>query len=150
MQKRLSRTNPQHRCLVEHNGDGTKSAQLNTAYTTKTATLFDTLSTDALTIIVKQIGDLPFTRVSDELTPDIPVMLGRARSLAMLFAENSPFRAAAATLVSTIAVEWTIVQLYIRYGQSTLHMGPEIFEGEAKEWSWGESYFLRVVHLCAR
>ena len=121
--------------------DGTRSAQLNTSSTTKIATLFDTLPTDALTIIVKEIGDLPFTRVSDELTPDIPAMCRRARFLAMLFAENSPFRAAAATLVSTIEVQWTIVQLYVRYGQSTLHMGPEMFEGEAKEMELGRIVF---------
>ncbi len=121
--------------------DGTRSVKLDTSLTTKTATLFDTLSTDTLTIIVKEIVELPSLEVGDEPTPEMPDKLRRARFLAMLFAENSPFRAAAAMLVSSIKVEWPSAQLFMGPCRSTLHMGPEMFEGETKEMELGRIVF---------
>ncbi len=121
--------------------DVIRTAELDMSSTAKTATLFDTLSTDTLAIIAKEIDEGRFLEIGDDEAPKMPDKWWRARFLAMLFAENSPFRAAAATLVSTIAVDWLSPQLYIGDERRTLYMGPEMFQGEAKEMELGRIVF---------
>ncbi len=63
------------------------------------------------------------------------------RLLALQFAENSPFRAAAAKLVSQITLDWLYVYTSIDSNTGVLKIGPEIFEGETKEMELGRLIF---------
>ncbi len=132
------------------------SAQLDEPAETNIATLFDTLSTDALSIVVKRMNRRLQEKVYQTAVPyDQPTpRVGHAREqigfLALLFSENSPFRAAAATLVSRIDLRCSWMDMYIDSCSNALNVAPPMFEGEAKEMDLGESCFPRVVRMCAR
>ncbi len=55
------------------------------------------------------------------------------RFLALLFWENSPFRAAAERLVSKIWLNGMTFETSINSSASVLHVGPDLFVGDAKE-----------------
>ncbi len=141
---RPSRTLLQHSLGVlkrtMQNGSG--SVQLGTSSIANTATLFDTLSIDALSTIVKQIT-LPLQNkmYMVELSriglcnsaPEVPNTSELIRTLAQLFSAISPFRTATATLVSQIKLYLSLPKTYINSSTRELNIGPEIFEGEARE-----------------
>ena len=128
--------------------NGSRGPQSHMSSTTKPATLWDTLSTDTLSIIVKRMCSRP--RMVRN-TASLP-WSGAAyvtlktreplRFLALLFSENSPFRgAAAAALVSRIELSWSDPESCINASTKTLSVGPEMFEGEAKAMGLGRSIF---------
>ncbi len=113
------------------------------------ATLFDTLSIDAMSIIVKRMinpqqENKHMVTLSyyefDEETSDTPTTRERIRLLVLLFSENSPFRAAAAMLVSQIEVLWPYPETCIE-SNASMTIGPQIFQGEAKEIELGGKIF---------
>ncbi len=113
--------------------------QLDTTSITNGATLFHTLSTDMLSIIVKRMVSWMkmkmYMRRSSYFGSGEPMAERRnmddsVRFLALLFSENSPFRAAAATLFSTIQLCWAFPGPGIRLGLGWLTIPPEMIEGE--------------------
>ncbi len=123
------------------------SAQLDVPAGTNVATLFDTLSTDALSIVVKRMNRRLQEKVYttaypyEQPAPHMARALERIRFLALLFSENSPFRAAAATLVRDILLRWPAPGTSIDSSTNRLYIGPEMFEGEAKEVGLGRLVF---------
>ncbi len=128
--------------------DGSRSAQPDTPPITNTATLFDGLPLDALSVIVTQTNHLidrmgyalPLNLA--HLGADDPWRYKRSmhwslRFLALLFSENSPFRAAAAMFVSRIQVNCANPEAFIESTTKMLSIGPEIFEDYAKEIELG-------------
>ncbi len=130
--------------------NGTRNVQLGTRSTTRTATLFNTLSIDTLFVIVKQMTSpvrmmrstamLPYLEAGKS-TPDMPSARERVRFLALLFSANSPLRAAAASIVSEINVHWRIPETAIDSSSELLNIGPELFDGEAKQMELGRIIF---------
>ncbi len=127
--------------------DGSRSGQLDTPSMTNTATLFGTLSTNPLAIIVKliygRLGENVYEVPSmyDEPKPDRAKRCEQVRLLALLFCENSPFRAAAATLVSQIELCWPNPRTAICPVTWVLSIGPEMYESEAKETELARTLF---------
>ncbi len=120
------------------------SAQPFMAFIANATTHFDGLCRDTLSIIAKQTNILlqkacyaSTSKLSDSESEDskryMPKTPESLRFLALLFAENSPFRDAAATLVSTIEISWSPPGTYIESFRSVLVIGPGLFKGEAKE-----------------
>ncbi len=72
-------------------------------------------------------------RVCDQPIPHMPYASEVLRLLALLFSENSPFYAAAATLFSKIELDLQYPEIGIDLSARMLNIGPDMFEGEAKE-----------------
>ncbi len=114
------------------------------------ATPFDTLPTDVLSIIVRQMNSLPEKHLrrrrlpeledSDQM-PGMPNTNRHVRFLTLLFSEGSPFRVAAGMLVSKIKLGWPCPRTSIDLSKGLLHIGRELFEGEAKEVELGKMIF---------
>ena len=113
-----------------------RSAESCTPSITKSATLFQTLSTDTLSIIAKRLA---FMYVDS--THHMANKLGPLCLLALLFSENSPFRCTAANIVSRIELMWSYSGTSFFPGSDRIAVGQELFEGEAKEMELGRSVF---------
>ncbi len=124
--------------------------QLHISSTNNPETLWDTLSTDTLAVIVKRMCSRPRTVRNTASLPwagatyITPKTRKPLRFLALLFSENSPFRGAAATLVSRIELSWSDPEFCISASTKTLTVGPEIFEAEAKAVGLGRS----IISAC--
>ncbi len=135
---------------------GSPNAQIDAPSIMNTATIFGKLSTDALAIIVKVIYRRLAETVYEEASPFDGPMPDEAQRceqvglIALLFCEDSPFRAAAATLVWTIELCWSHPRTVICPIDWDLNIGPDLFESERNKWSWEEACFRRVGPMCAR
>jgi len=115
-----------------------RSTQSEMNSTTETRTLFDTMSTDVLSLIVKEINTDLAVRMRERLRdtyywgkpPEKSIIIS---FLTLLFSENSPFRAASSTLFSSMEVHLD----HSRYGTQDngreLNIGEEVLEGKSKE-----------------
>ncbi len=107
----------------------------------KNATLFETLSTDTLSVIVKRIDRNLAGFEADELMSYSPSAHEPFRFFTLLFSENSAFRAAAATLVSKIELNSVYFGTSIDLSTGVLNVGPELLLGEVKEVVLGRHVF---------
>ncbi len=78
-------------------------------------------------LLQKNKWAVPCMKMSDEPTPYMPNASEPVRLLA------SPFRAAGATLFTEIQLDWQYPEIGIDSSARKLNIGPEMFEGEAKE-----------------
>ncbi len=123
---------------------GCRSAELGAPSVTNTGTLFSTLSTDEISVIVTQLQFLMSQyrkMVKSKRVPDKPNTFKQVLFLALLFSENSPFRTAAASLVSEIELDSSHDQFDIDSYSSRLIIRPQVFEGEGKEMELGRIVF---------
>ncbi len=127
------------------------STHLDVPAITNVATLFDTLSIDALAVIVRQMNivllenkcmwRLPSLKAANERRAPMCKRHELVRFLRLLYAENSPFRAAAATFVSQIELRWACPRTCFYTGARALNTEPEMFHGEAEEIELGRTIF---------
>ncbi len=106
------------------------------------STLFDALPIDTVSIIVKRIAShSPNFKAGDEQMHDMLNTSAPVRCLALLFSEKSPFRAAAATLVSQIELHWPNPRSSIDASTNLLNIGLDLFHGEAMELDLARKIF---------
>ncbi len=117
------------------------NAQLDGPSATDIATLFETLSTDALSVIVKQINSLLRKRMRDKRMSDGARARAHFRYLAQVFSEHSPFRAAAGTMISEIELDWSYAKMFDNLGTKVLTIIPVLFESEQKEMEFSRNVF---------
>ncbi len=131
--------------------NGCGSSEMDIPLMTNTETLFDTLSTDALAIIVRQMDiqrqkdrrrkTSSNSEAGDEPMSDRRNALDPIWFLTLLFSMNSPFRAAAASLFSDILLNWFYPHTSIDSTENELSIGAELFEGREKEMELGRIVF---------
>ncbi len=135
-------------CTLENSS---RSAQYDNPSAINSGTLFDTLSIDAISIIVKRMTcpkqknvdmvTLPGLAADDETMLDMAKKRERYRFLALLFSENSPLRAAAGTVFSRIDLCFPNPSTSMNSNWRSMSIGPEVFECEAKEMELGRTIF---------
>jgi len=121
-------------------GPRSTQSQSEMTSTPETRTFFDSLSTDALSIVVKRLNNLILSEIvlcgPDAFDAHYEGV--KIPYLAMLFSMNSPFRAAASTLVSIVELNWQLETALTLLG-TEFTIGPKFLEGTAEELEVGRN-----------
>jgi len=128
--------------LMDSSPGSTRSEMMPTS---RTGTLFDSLSTDALSIIVKEVSNLLVNENvgSDESSFGSFYNRVKIPYLTMLFSEKSPFRSAASTLVSEIELNWRL-ETALKVPDMEFRIGRDMLEGSAEELELGR----KIISAC--